>query len=74
MITTITKECPAHEGNFDCTPFCRTCEGNQEYSYKYEACGVDGCDYNAYGMSPSHEASVVCLSGKKSHCTCDTCF
>jgi hypothetical protein len=23
-------ECPNHEGNFDCTPFCRLCEGNQE--------------------------------------------
>lgn len=24
-------ECPNHEGNFDCTPFCQLCEGNQEY-------------------------------------------
>lgn len=24
-------ECPEHGGNFDCTPFCKTCEGNQEY-------------------------------------------
>ena len=24
-------ECPAHEGSFDCTPFCPICEGNQEY-------------------------------------------
>jgi hypothetical protein len=23
-------ECPNHEGNFDCSPFCRICEGNQE--------------------------------------------
>ena len=23
-------ECPNHEGNFDCTPFCRLCEGEQE--------------------------------------------
>ena len=23
--------CPNHEGNFDCTPFCKICEGNQEY-------------------------------------------
>jgi hypothetical protein len=22
--------CPNHGGNFDCTPFCETCEGNQE--------------------------------------------
>jgi hypothetical protein len=25
-------ECPNHEGNFDCTPFCRLCEGEQEYT------------------------------------------
>jgi hypothetical protein len=24
-------ECPRHEGNFDCTPFCNICEGEQEY-------------------------------------------
>lgn len=22
--------CPNHEGNFDCTPFCGLCEGDQE--------------------------------------------
>ena len=27
------RECPYHEGAFDCTPFCRVCEGNQEYQY-----------------------------------------
>ena len=25
-------ECPNHEGNFDCTPFCNICEGEQEYN------------------------------------------
>lgn len=25
-------ECPAHAGAFDCTPFCRLCEGAQEYN------------------------------------------
>lgn len=24
------KECPNHEGAFDCTPFCEICEGKQE--------------------------------------------
>lgn len=23
-------ECPNHDGNFDCTPFCDICEGEQE--------------------------------------------
>jgi hypothetical protein len=27
----LMAECPNHEGNFDCNPFCRLCEGNQEY-------------------------------------------
>ena len=27
------KECPSHEGGFDCTPFCDICEGEQEYEY-----------------------------------------
>jgi hypothetical protein len=25
------KVCPNHAGSFDCNPFCRICEGNQEY-------------------------------------------
>ena len=24
-------ECPEHGGGFDCTPFCKVCEGNQGY-------------------------------------------
>jgi hypothetical protein len=26
-------ECPNHEGAFDCTPFCKLCEGEQEILY-----------------------------------------
>jgi hypothetical protein len=26
----VTIECPNHDGGFDCTPFCRLCEGEQE--------------------------------------------
>jgi hypothetical protein len=29
-------ECPMHEGNFDCTPFCPLCEGEQEYTNRLE--------------------------------------
>jgi hypothetical protein len=25
------NECPSHNGSFDCTPFCQTCEGEQAY-------------------------------------------
>lgn len=24
-------DCPAHQGAYDCTPFCRICEGEQGY-------------------------------------------
>lgn len=30
---TLIKECPNHTGSFDCTPFCRICEGDQVYVY-----------------------------------------
>lgn len=26
------NECPNHGGNFDCTPFCEICAGEQEYA------------------------------------------
>lgn len=26
----VTVQCPNHNAAFDCTPFCRLCEGNQE--------------------------------------------
>jgi len=29
-ITELRLECPNHEGDFDCTPFCPECEGEQE--------------------------------------------
>ena len=35
-------ECPNHEGNFDCTPFCRTCGGEQEFqTFVCPACKQD---------------------------------
>ena len=38
------KECPNHQGSFDCNPFCRICEGNQEY----ESNGYLPCNRFAY--------------------------
>ena len=32
-------ECPNHEGNFDCTPFCAVCEGEQEYDCSHTFLG-----------------------------------
>ena len=43
-----TIECPNHNGSFDCTPFCRLCEGEQEtnletlLTYAYSV-SWDGC-------------------------------
>lgn len=41
-------ECPRHEGNFDCNPFCNLCEGNQETTlddllYQADSVSYDGC-------------------------------
>lgn len=30
--------------------------------------------HTGYGWAPSHEASRFCSSGRRAHCTCDTCF
>lgn len=32
------------------------------------------CQENRNTMEPSHFASDRCESGKRNHCTCDTCF
>ena len=43
-----TVLCPNHEGNLDCTPFCKLCEGSQEtdletlLTYTYSV-SWDGC-------------------------------
>lgn len=39
-------------------------------------CGEDGCDHQYYpeGFQPGHTASQFCMSGRRNHCTCDTCF
>jgi hypothetical protein len=36
----------------------------------------DDCNFRrpARGFAPSHTASPRCMSGKRPHCTCDTCF
>lgn len=36
----------------------------------------DDCNFrrSARGFAPSHAASPRCQSGKRPHCTCDTCF
>lgn len=39
--------------------------------------GCKGCEpffKNPNAFAPSHNASKLCQSGKRSHCTCDGCF
>jgi hypothetical protein len=43
-----------------------TCNGCRE---RYESKGMP---YDVF--APRHKASDRCQSGKRSHCTCDTCF
>lgn len=44
----VAVECPRHDGNFDCTPFCGICEGEQEVSMdslleQADTVAFDGC-------------------------------
>lgn len=75
MPTLITEPCYWAEKNAEpCKPTCVYCKGTQEVSYNYEPCAVEGCTYNVYGMAPTHAVNDNCKSGKKPHCTCDSCF
>lgn len=42
----------------------------------FRKCGEDGCEHLYYpeGFQPNHTASQFCMSGRRNHCTCDTCF
>ena len=46
------RECPNHEGAYDCTPFCNLCEGNQEYEpdaqESYYRIKFQGLPYDLY--------------------------
>lgn len=46
-------------------PDCRTC---QDDAYPALIAG------KAFPFGPSHRASDRCLSGRRNHCSCDTCF
>lgn len=44
----VSIQCPRQEGNFDCTPFCGICEGNQEVNMdellsQASTVAFDGC-------------------------------
>ncbi len=35
---------------------------------------VDGCPACEQPGAPAHQASEFCRSGRREHCSCDTCF
>jgi len=46
----------------------------RRYNVGTRAPGCKTCDDPTYEMGPDHTASQNCESGKRPHCTCDTCF
>lgn len=52
------KGCPEHEGAWDCTPFCSTCEGTQEYCPTCE--NEVECDHNSTVIHNS-QGETTCL-------------
>lgn len=46
-------------------PACKTCQDEFYPSYREKGVGP---------FAPNHKASERCRSGKRAHCTCDTCF
>ena len=60
----VSVQCPNHEGNFDCTPFCRVCEGNQEVDMDYllgQASTVawDGCHKIYLNMDTEQTGKMI---------------
>lgn len=49
------SECPNHEGNFDCNPFCALCEGEQEYCPTCE--DPTQAEVDAYLDSPTRDCA-----------------
>ena len=41
---------------------------------RVENCSTCATDPNREKLMPPHDASNQCESGKRDHCSCDTCF
>lgn len=64
-----TIECPNHEGSFDCNPFCRLCEGNQETSLtellsQADSVAWEGC-HKIYILMDSNQTNKMKEYGYK---------
>ncbi len=53
-----------------CGEIDRNCRGCQEMFIPRILSGVHFTDI----FAPRHKPSINCKSGKRPHCTCDTCF
>jgi hypothetical protein len=42
--------------------------------YRVEGCSTCARDPEGNQIMPPHDASNRCESGRRSHCSCDTCF
>lgn len=45
--------CPNHQGNFDCTPFCNLCEGEQELEISFPV----AFEYQCWKCDKWHEST-----------------
>lgn len=53
--------------------FRKVIDGTRAYRMPHGVCAF--CDeHERDKMMPGHSASTLCQSGKRDHCTCDTCF
>lgn len=64
LIDAPTIECPNHNGAFDCTPFCRLCEGNQETDLseliaEADSVAFDGCHKIYLNMDPQQTMKMI---------------
>jgi len=62
---TITERIATLERAGRLDPTCRGCDEH----YRHYRAGHEDPPF-----APSHKASETCRSGKRPHCTCDTCF
>ena len=51
-----------------------TAEAEEKFGDDLGHPGCKMCRHVSVFGGPSHEASTFCRSGKRPHCTCDTCF
>lgn len=62
ILSPMIKVCPNHGGSFDCNPFCRICEGEQEYeSNGYLPCNRFGECGTYVEEDIWHEESGFCV-------------